>query len=54
MKTFLKWITSLFDTPSYGQRMEKYINSKNPTNAADVDYWQRQYESEAKHWGRGL
>jgi len=39
MKTFLKWITSLFEAPSYGQRMEKYIASKNPTNIADVEYW---------------
>jgi hypothetical protein len=44
MKTFLKWITSLFDTPSYGQRMEKYITSKNPTNIADVEYWASSFE----------
>jgi hypothetical protein len=39
MKTFLKWITSLFQAPSYGQRLESYINSKNPTNTADVEHW---------------
>jgi hypothetical protein len=44
MKTFTKWITSLFDTPSYGQRMEKYITSKNPTNIADVEYWASSFE----------
>jgi hypothetical protein len=44
MKTFLKWITSLFDAPSYGQRMEKYITSKNPTNIADVEYWASTFE----------
>jgi len=39
MKTFTKWIKSLFQTPSYGQRLEAYIISKNPTNTADVEHW---------------
>jgi len=38
----------------YQSRLEQYINSKNPTNAAEIDYWQRQYETEGKYWGRGL
>jgi hypothetical protein len=44
MKTFLKWITSLFDTPSYGQRMEAYISSKNPTDIANVEYWASKFD----------
>jgi hypothetical protein len=39
MKTFLKWITSLLAAPSYGQRLEAFIVSKNPTNTADVEHW---------------
>ena len=44
MKTFLKWITSLFNAPTYGQQLESYINSKNPTNIADVEYWASSFE----------
>lgn len=53
MTKLLEQLTKLFTT-NQQSRLEQYINSKNPTNAADVDYWQRQYESEAKYWGRGL
>lgn len=36
-------------------RLEQYINSKRPTNAAEVEYWTRQYESNNTiYWGRGL
>jgi len=44
MKTFLQWAKSLFDTPTYGQRLESYIISKNPTNIADVEYWANTFE----------
>ena len=37
MKTFLKWIKSLFPETSYGAQMERYINGCNPTNIADVE-----------------
>ena len=52
--TLLERLADMFPKQKYQSRLEQYINSKNPTNAADVDYWQRQYESEAKYWGRGL
>ena len=54
MLTLLERLADMFPKQKYQSRLEQYINSKNPTNAADVDYWQRQYESEAKYWGRGL
>jgi len=54
MLAILERLTEMFPGSSYQSSLERYINSKNPANAADVDYWQRQYESEAKHWGRGL
>jgi hypothetical protein len=53
MTKLLEQLTKLFTIPQQS-RLEQYINSKNPSNAADVDYWQRQYETEAKYWGGGL
>jgi uncharacterized protein YkuJ len=52
MLNILERLAEMF--PQQQSRLEQYINSKNPTNAAEVDYWQRQYESEGKYWGRGL
>jgi hypothetical protein len=37
MKTFLKWIKSLFPETHYGAQMERYIVGCNPTNIADVE-----------------
>ena len=54
MLSLLERLADMFPKQQYQSRLEYYINSKNPTNAAEVDYWQRQYETEAKYWGRGL
>jgi hypothetical protein len=54
MLAILEKLAEMFPTQKYQTRLEQYINSKNPTNAAEVDYWQRQYDSEAQYWGRGL
>jgi len=54
MLSILEKLSEMFPKAGYQSRLEQYINSKNPTNAADVDYWQRQYESEGKYWSRGL
>jgi hypothetical protein len=54
MLAILEKLSEMFPKQKYQSRLEQYINSKNPTNAADVDYWQRQYDSEAQYWGRGL
>jgi hypothetical protein len=54
MLAILEKLAEMFPTQRYQSRLEQYINSKNPTNAAEVDYWQRQYDSEAQYWGRGL
>jgi len=48
MLALLERLAEMF--PQQQSRLEMYINSKNPTNAAEVDYWQRQYETEAKYW----
>jgi hypothetical protein len=54
MLSMLERLAEMFPKADYQSHLERYINSKNPANAADVDYWQRQYETEARHWGRGL
>jgi hypothetical protein len=51
MKTFLQWAKSLLDASTYGQRLESYITSKNPTNIADVEYWANTFE---RHVQKGL
>jgi len=52
MLSMLERLAEIF--PQQPSRLEQYINSKNPSNAAEVDYWQRQYESEGKYWSGGL
>ena len=52
MLNMLERLAEMF--PQQQSRLEQYINSKNPTNAAEVDYWQRQYDTEGKYWSRGL
>ena len=52
MLNILERLAEMF--PQQQSRLEQYINSKNPSNAAEVDYWQRQYETEAQYWSRGL
>ena len=51
---FVERLAEMFPKQHYQSRLEQYIASKNPTNAGDVDYWERQYHSEAQYWGRGL
>ena len=54
MLSILEKLSEMFPKAGYQSRLEQYINSKNPTNAAEVDYWQRQYDTEGQYWGRGL
>jgi hypothetical protein len=54
MLSLIERLAEIFPRQQYQSRLEQYINSKHPTSAADVDYWQRQYETEANYWGRGL
>lgn len=54
MLSLLERLAEMFPKQGYQSRMERYINSKHPTNAAEVEYWQREYDTEGKYWGRGL
>jgi len=47
MSNILEQLKKLFRTPT---ALESYINSKNPTSPAEVDYWLRQYDT-AKYRG---
>jgi hypothetical protein len=53
MTKLLDSIISWFATPSQQSRLENYISGKNPTTAAEVDYWTRQYENNqsSTYWG---
>jgi len=54
LEKVLERLAEMFPQSNYESRLEQFINSKQPTNAAEVDYWQRQYETEGQYWGRGL
>lgn len=54
MLSLIERLGEMFPKAGYQSRLEQYINSKNPTNAAEIDYWQRQYDTEGQYWGRGL
>lgn len=52
IETLLECFAGIFPKQdNYQSRLEQYINSKHPTNAADVDYWCRQYEeNSSRYW----
>jgi hypothetical protein len=55
LEKVLERLSEMFPTQQYQSRLEQYINSKNPTNAAEVDFWQREYETRnTQYWSRGL
>ena len=54
MLALLERLAEMFPKQGYQSRLEQYINSKRPTNAAEVEYWQRQYDTNTTYWGRGL
>jgi ArsR family metal-binding transcriptional regulator len=43
MMSLLERLAEMFPDSNYQSRLEQYINSKHPTNAADVEYWTMQY-----------
>ena len=52
MLSLLERLAEMFPKQHYQTRLEQYIVSKNPTNAAEVEYWQREYDTH--QWGRQL
>ena len=55
MTQLLEKLTEFFNVKEQS-RLESFINSKRPTNAAEVEYWTREYENNSNglFWGRGL
>ena len=55
MTQLLEKLTEIF-TVKEQSRLEQYINSKRPSNAAEVEFWTKQYEqnNEGLYWSRGL
>lgn len=49
LEKIIKWFE-----PKNQSQLEQYIVSKNPTNAAEVEYWTREYENKQFVWARGL
>ena len=47
----LKWIMSLFTSPSYQDDVEYYVASKQPKSTAEVEYWIRHFEQQYLHKG---
>lgn len=52
MLSLLERLAEMFPKQHYQTRLEAYINSKRPTNAAEVEYWQRHYDTQ--YGGKGL
>jgi hypothetical protein len=55
MLSFVERLAEMFPQQDYQSRLEQYIHSKRPTNAAEVEYWQRQYDyNSGSSWSRSL
>jgi hypothetical protein len=55
LERILERLAEMFPQSSYQSKLEQYINSKRPTNAAEVEHWTREYETNnTAYWGRGL
>jgi len=44
LKKITKWFKNLFVGQNLTTEMDAYIESKNPTNMAEVDYWIKHYD----------
>jgi len=53
MSKLLEKLKKFFDQGQMSG-LEAYINSKHPTNAAEVDQYAREYTQRNFTWGRGL
>ena len=47
MQNILERLAEMFPSQNYQSRLEKYINSKYPQNAADIEYWIRHYDQDS-------
>lgn len=49
-----KQIKRVEQPTTYGSELEQYIVSKNPTSAAEIDHWTRQFDRNQSHKGWSL
>ena len=45
MSKLISKFFKLFEKPNYGSELEAYIVGKNPSNAAEVDHYAREYQN---------
>lgn len=50
MTKLLERLAEMFPGQDYQTRLDHYIASKYPQTTADVEYWQRQYDSRNYNW----
>ena len=51
LRDLLERLAEMFPESDYQSRMERYISSKNPQSAADIEHLQRQYQYEQQREG---
>ena len=51
LRDLLERLAEMFPDSDYQSRMERYIASKNPQSAGDVEHLQRQYQYEQQREG---
>lgn len=51
LTTLLERLAEMFPNSDYQSRMERYIASKNPQSAADIEHLQRQYQYDQQREG---
>lgn len=47
MLSLLERLAEMFPKQHYQSELDRYISSKNPSNAADVEHWTKEYEYRA-------
>jgi hypothetical protein len=51
LRDMLERLAEMFPDSDFQSRMERYIVSKNPQDAGDVEHWERQYQYEQNRQG---
>lgn len=46
LANLIERLAELFPEQDYSNRLEQYIAARQPKTAAEVEYWQRQFESQ--------
>ena len=47
MQNILERLAEMFPTQNYQSKLEEYVSSKYPQNAADIEYWIRRYDQDS-------